>query len=257
MARRQGIPRVFRPWLILVGLLLALGQARAEEEIVWLNVAEPFIELHTGAGAGYPIFHVIERGQRLRVLNRRADWFHIADEKGRQGWVPRSELLKTRQLNGEPVRFETLDQQAFIARQWEIGVSTGRINGAPLIAVHGGYAFSENLSAELTFEHAVGTVSSSKLLRLGLLMQPFPEWSYSPFFSLAAGGISVRPNATLIEPHNKDNTLALVGVGFKTWLARRFVLRFEVDELVIFSANRDQNDNEEITEWKLGFAVFF
>jgi len=27
--------------------------------------------------------------------------------------------------------------------------------------------------------------------------------------------------------------------------------------MVIFSANKDQDDNEEITEWKLGFAVFF
>lgn len=257
MARREGILRACRLWLILAGLLLAMRPALAEQEPAWLSVAEPFIELHTGPGAGYPIFHVIERGQRLRVLNRRADWFRVADEKGRDGWVPRSELLKTRLANGEPVQFESLDQEAFIGRQWEVGVSSGRLKGAPLVSVYGAYAFTENLSAELTLEHAVGTVSSSKLLRLGLLMQPFPEWSYSPFFSLAAGGISVRPNATLIEPHNKDNTLALVGVGFKTWLARRFVLRFEVDEMVIFSANRDQDDNEEITEWKLGFAVFF
>ena len=257
MARREGILRACRLWLILAGLLLAMRPALAEEEVAWLSVAEPFIELHTGPGEGYPIFHVIERGQRLRVLNRRADWFRVADEKGRDGWVPRSELLKTRLANGEPVQFESLDQEAFIGRQWEIGVSSGRLKGAPLVSIYGAYAFTENLSAELTLEHAVGTVSSSKLLRLGLLMQPFPEWSYSPFFTLAAGGISVRPNATLIEPHNKDNTLALVGVGFKTWLARRFVLRFEVDEMVIFSANRDQDDNEEITEWKLGFAVFF
>ncbi len=257
MPRRQRILSV--GWLCLTGLclLLASGLLRAEGEPVWLTVAAPFIDVHTGPGDGYPVFHVIERGQRLQVLDRRADWFRVTDEKGKTGWVPRDALLQTRLANGEPLQFEELDQQAFIGRQWEVGVSGGRLKGAPLVSVYGGYAFTENLSAELTLEHSVGTVSSSKLLRLGVLMQPFPEWSYSPFFTLGAGAISVRPNATLIEPHNKDNTLASVGIGFKTWLARRFVLRFEVDELVIFSANKDQDDNEEITEWKLGFAVFF
>jgi hypothetical protein len=257
MPRRQRILSV--GWLYLTGLclLFASNLLRAGEDVVWLTVDAPFIDVHTGAGDGFPVFHVIERGQRLQVLDRRADWFRVADEKGRAGWVPRESLLRTRLANGEPLRFEELDQQAFIGRQWEVGVSGGRLKGAPLVSVYGGYAFTENLSAELTLEHSVGTVSSSKLLRLGLLMQPFPEWSYSPFFTIGAGYISVRPNATLIEPHDKDNTLASVGIGFKTWLARRFVLRFEVDEMVIFSANKDQDDNEEITEWKLGFAVFF
>ncbi len=247
-----------RLWLgLLAGLLLYSAAAHAQEPEAWLTVAEPYIDLHTGPGDGYPVFNVIERGHRLRVLDRRADWFRISDERGRVGWVPRSELIKTRLANGEPVQFASLDQQAFIGRRWELGVSGGRLKGAPVVSLYGGYAFTENLSAELTLEHSVGTVSSSKLLRLGLLMQPFPEWNYSPFFKLEGGAISVRPNATLIEPHNKDNTLASVGIGFKTWLARRFVFRFEVDELVIFSANKDQDDNEEITEWKMGFAVFF
>lgn len=246
------------PWLALLFLLLGSGAGRAaEEKTAWLTVAEPFLEVRTGAGAGYPVFNIIERGQRLQVLDRRADWFRVASERGVTGWAPRAELLKTRLANGEPVRFADLNQQAFIGRRWELGVSGGRLKGAPVVALYGAYAFTENLSTELTFEHSVGTVSSSKLLRLSLLMQPFPEWQYAPFFTLGAGAISVRPNATLIEPHNKDNTLAFVGLGFKTWLARRFVLRFEVDELVIFSANRDQDDNEELTEWKLGFAVFF
>ncbi len=247
----------YKLWLTTLLLLMAHVAAWAEEETVWLTVAEPFLELRTGAGDGYPVFNIIERGQRLRVLERRADWFRVAGERGVSGWTSRAELLRARLASGEPVRFADLNQQAFIGRRWELGVSGGRLKGAPVVSLYGAYAFTENLSTELTFEHSVGTVSSSKLLRLSLLMQPFPEWKYAPFFTLGAGAISVRPNATLIEPHNKDNTLAFVGLGFKTWLARRFVLRFEVDDLVIFSASRDQDNNEEITEWKLGFAIFF
>ena len=31
-------------------------------------VNDPYIELHTGPGRGYPIFHVTERGERIIIL---------------------------------------------------------------------------------------------------------------------------------------------------------------------------------------------
>jgi hypothetical protein len=88
-------------------------------------------------------------------------------------------------------------------------------------------------------------------------MQPFPEWSYSPFFTLGLGSIQVKPNATLIDPADKNNAVSQIGFGIKTYLSRRFILRFELNEYVIFSANNDKDENEDITEWKIGFAIFF
>ena len=134
---------------------------------------------------------------------------------------------------------------------------TGEIKNAPLLAISAGYAFTQNLSLELGLEHSVGNVSSSDLIKLSLLMQPFPEWAYSPFFSMGTGAISVQPNATLIDPADKNNALSQIGFGIKTYLSRRFVLRAEVNQMVIFSANTENDKNEDITEWKIGFAIFF
>ncbi len=88
-------------------------------------------------------------------------------------------------------------------------------------------------------------------------MQPFPQWKYSPFFTLGIGSIQVKPNATLIEPADKSNQLGQIGLGFKTYLSRRFILRFEANDYVIFSASNDNDKNEDLSEWKLGFAIFF
>ena len=61
-----------RPSTHSFGLLLALlmiltigpGPARADD-VHKILIADPFIELHTGPGRGYPVFHVIERGREV------------------------------------------------------------------------------------------------------------------------------------------------------------------------------------------------
>jgi hypothetical protein len=88
-------------------------------------------------------------------------------------------------------------------------------------------------------------------------MQPFPSWSYSPYFTLGAGAIDVKPSATLIEPADKQNELSQMGFGIRKYLSRRFLLRLEANEYVVYSASNDKDENEEISEWKLGFAIFF
>ena len=231
--------------------------AFAAEDAVELTITDPFIELHTGPAASYPVFYVVDRGQKISVLRRKTQWFKVLTKNGKQGWASKAQMQKTLLPSGETLSFKEEDRNAFVQRSWELGAMTGELKKAPLLAIYGAYAFTRNLSLELGLEHSVGNVSSSDLVKLNLLMQPFPEWKYSPFFSMGAGAISVQPNATLIDPADKNNTLSQIGFGIKTYLSRRFVLRAQVNQMVIFSANNENDANEDITEWKIGFAIFF
>ncbi|MCW8854150.1 MAG: hypothetical protein OQK72_05585, partial [Gammaproteobacteria bacterium] len=103
----------------------------------------------------------------------------------------------------------------------------------------------------------IGNVSSSTILRGGLVIQPFPEWRYSPYFSLGTGIINNKPRATLVQSKDKTNQISNVGIGLRTYLTRRFVFRVEYNDYVIFSASNDNDKNEDIKEWKAGFVVFF
>ena len=50
-------------------------------------------------------------------------------------------------------------------------------------------------------------------------------------------------------------TLAtLWGLGLRTYLSRRFLLRAEYKSYVVFTS---RDDNEEVDEWKAGFTFFF
>ena len=45
----------------------------AAREYLQLFVTEPYLELHTGPGRGYPVFHAVPREQSVDVLFRRTD----------------------------------------------------------------------------------------------------------------------------------------------------------------------------------------
>jgi len=228
-----------------------------DDEFQRVKIADPFINLHTGPGSAYPIFHVIDRGSQVVIIRRQTDWFEIKAENGKTGWASRADMQMTLLPDGELLNITDAGQEDFQKRDWSFGVTGGEFENAAIVSVFSGYSFTENLAVELNFSHSPGSISSSTLLKLDLLMQPFPEWTVSPFFSLGVGNIKVRPSATLIASSPRESTVGKVGLGLHYYLTRRFVLRLEFNEYVIFSANNSSDDNEEIGEWKTGFAIFF
>jgi hypothetical protein len=251
VARRMLQFRVFV--VVLLPSLLA-GQVLAEEPAVEVVVAEPYLEMHTGPGRGYPVFHVVDRGKTITVLKRRTDWFRVRTVKGKEGWVKRADMELTLTPGGDQTRFADADIGDFSRRRWEAGVLAGDFEGADVITAYAGYAMTANFSAELSVSQVFGDYSDSIVGRISLLAQPFPEWRLSPFFSLGTGIIYTDPNVTLVDESDRTDQIGSVGAGVRCYLTRRFLLRAEYRNSVIF---QDKDDNQEINEWKAGFAFFF
>jgi len=68
-------------------VLLAAPAVGAAREYLQVFVAQPYLELHTGPGPGYPVFNVVPREERVDVLYRRTDWFKVRTERGVEGWA--------------------------------------------------------------------------------------------------------------------------------------------------------------------------
>ena len=236
---------------------LAVERPNLEKDIFLVTVADPFIELHTGPSAGYPIFHVVERGERVRIIRQRTDWFKIETDDDKTGWVYREQMRQTLTPDGEGFELVDLDEDDFSSRKWVVGVTGGEFDAAPVFTIFGGYFLTENLAAEVHFGQSVGTVSSSRYLKGNLVMQPFPDFSYSPYMTLGVGRIEVSTSSTLIAATSDDSNFAQVGLGIQTYVSRSFLFRFEFNEYVVFSTTNTRNRNEVVDEWKFGFAVFF
>jgi len=221
-----------------------------------VTIADPFIELHTGPGAGYPIFYVVDRGTEVSVIRRKTDWFRIETKDGKTGWASRDQMRETLLPTGEKFKLIEMGLEDFSQRKWNIGFTGGEFESAPVFTAFTGYAFTENLTGEIHFGKSVGDKSSVTLYKGNLVMQPLPDLKYSPYLTLGLGEIKVDPSATLISTSQDKNNFAQVGLGLQRYISRSFLFRFEANEYVIFSSGTSDN-SEVVKEWKFGFAVFF
>ncbi|MEM6639797.1 MAG: SH3 domain-containing protein [Pseudomonadota bacterium] len=237
----------------LVIFVVMLACAAAHGRPVPVTVDEPYIELHTGPGRGYPVFHVVDRGERIEVLGQRTTWFRVRTVRGKKGWVHQEQIEQTLRADGSAVDIERLDLESFSKRRFEMGVLGGDYGGANVISVYGAYALSPHLSTELSVSQGLGSFSDSQFVNLNVVHQLFPERRLSPTFTLGTGVIRTQPRATLVATEDRTDQTAHVGVGVRAYVTRAFVFRLEYKSYVVFTS---RDDNEEIDEWKAGFSFF-
>jgi hypothetical protein len=243
------------PRLAACGLLILLTLSMpAWAEGPTVTVADPYLEMRSGPGRGFPVFHVVERGESVRVDTRRTDWFQVVDADGREGWVNRGQMARTLLPAGEKLPIDDPAREDFGAHRREVGLLLGDYGGANVVTVYGAYAFNEHLAAELALGHVLGNFSDGQYATLGVTHVPMPEWRIQPFLSIGTGVIRIRPEGTLVGTEDRTDQVAYAGVGVRAYIARRFMVRGEYKEYVVFT---DRDENEEETEWKIGFAFFF
>jgi len=228
-----------------------------DDAIQKVMIADPYIELHTGPGMGYPIFYVVDRGETVFILSRRTDWYQIRAQGGKTGWASRQQMQRTLLPDGEVFVVNELNENDFSQRRWVLGASGGELKSAPVFTVFSAYSLTTNLAAEFAYAQSVGGQSSSHSWKFNLIMQPMPNLTYSPYFTLGLGRIRVTPSSTLIVPGKNQNTFSQFGLGIYRYISRRFLLRLEANEYLVFSSSNIKDSNEELTEWKIGFAIFF
>ena len=170
-------------WLITCVLFFSGAAIAADtEEVQYVTVADPFIEFHTGPGPGYPVTHVVERGEEIGILKRRTDWFKVRDAKGKEGWVFADQLAKTLQPSGETVVVPVYGFEEFQARRWEAGVTGGDFDGSTSLSVYGGYRMSKHLGLEAEYTELFGDYSDGWVASINVTHTFVPEWRVSPFF---------------------------------------------------------------------------
>ena len=244
-----------RRLLLSVLLSLWVGWVSAEQvERNFVQVADPYLEMHTGPGRGYPVFHVISRDEWLEVLYRQTDWFKVRADDGTEGWITRADLHQTLNPDGQPVDIQEATRNDFMERKWELGVMTGDFGGGYIIGTYGGYHFTENISAETGISQILGNISNSWMWSMNLTQEPFPDWVVSPSFSLGTGIIRTKPRSTLTVSKDSTDKFSYYGIGARMHLSRRFFVRLDYNNYVVFTS---RNNNEEVREWRAGFAFFF
>ncbi len=217
-------------------------------------IEEAFIELHTGAGRGFPVFHVEEKGEVIHIIKKKTQWYKVLTKKGHKGWVHEDKMAKTLLSEEQVFDIANSKQIDFQKKRWEAGVLTGDFGGATTLSLYAGWNWTENIGTEISVSQALGSVSDIRYASINLTHQVFPEWRISPYFKLGAGIIQTVPFSTIIQSQDRTDEMILVGFGLKMYASRQFFIRVEYLNHTILTS---RNDNDEIEEWKLGISVFF
>jgi hypothetical protein len=237
-----------------MALLCALSSpawaARYEPQVV---VADPYIELRTGPGRGYPVFYVAAQGDRIQILKERTQWYKVRTPRGKEGWVEIGQMRSTLDLSGAEIEFPTRDRDDYENRRFDVGFSGGDFGGASLLSLRGAFHFTEVLSTELTASQILGDYSDGWMGTASIVMSPFPRWPVSPFFAIGSGVIHIEPQTTIVEAKDRTDEVAHAGIGANVYLGRSFIFRMEYRRHTVLTS---QDDNEEIDEWRAGFSVF-
>src|SRR5271163_5120803 len=115
--------------LLLQALHLGIAQA-AKRPLLQVVVTQPYLEMHSGPGRGFPVVYVVGRDDIVTVLYSRTDWYKVRAPHGQEGWVRRSDLSRTLLASGEPAPIPPYPD--FASHRWEIGAGYGDYNSENL-----------------------------------------------------------------------------------------------------------------------------
>lgn len=219
-----------------------------------MAVADPYLEMHTGPARGYPVFHVVDRGETVEIVKQRTDWFLVRDADGDEGWVDQAQMELTLNPDGSEVDFQRANLEDLTNSKWEIGALAGDFGGANIVSLYGAYSLNPHVSIEAWGSQILGNFSNGWMASVNVVHETWPDWRVSPFFTLGAGYIRTEPKSTIIQGEDRNDQIGHAGAGFRVYVTRRFVFRAEYKTHVVFTS---RNDNEEVEEWKVGFAFFF
>ncbi len=219
-----------------------------------VQVAEPYLEIHSGPGRGYPVFHVVKRGGWITVLKRRTDWFQIVTEDGLQGWATRQEMELTLTEAGSETEFRDVLVDHFLRDRLVFGVAGGDMEGQTVMTFRANYAFNEHLQSELNVSQVSGTYTSTQAYSLHLVALPARKGLFVPLLSLGAGQFRDTPRKTLVDPQASNSLAGIVGLGLYAHLTERFMLRVDYRNFVILVDDGRAREYDEITG---GFSFVF
>lgn len=228
--------------------------AAAADSAERVRVADPYIELRTGPGRGFPVFYVAERNEWIEIELRHTDWFKVRTTAGKEGWVSRWQLGNTLTESGARKTFRDVLLDDYLRRRLEFGFGWGQVKSDPVLKAWISYNISDGVAVELTGGQIQGTYSGTDVWHVNLLLEPWANRRLAPFFGLGFGKFKNIPQATLVSATTTDAKLADAMVGLRFHLTDRFVARVDYAAYTAFIGDDRTDEYKAVTG---GLSFFF
>ncbi len=244
--------------LLVIALIWNSSFALAQEPELQLEVIDPYIELHTGPGVGYPIFYTIEQGESITVLTRRTGWYEVRSENNKIGWARAAQVARTLLPTGTPVELPSVSYGDYLTNSWLVGFNVGQftsgeLEGADTFSFSFGYRPLEWLGLEIDNGKFYDSQVKGNSYSFNFLLEPFSEWQLSPVLILGSGQLEIESQPELTPLSTGKESFNRYGLGANYYIGRNFVIHAGFQNFVVSTTN----DDESINRWNIGFNAFF
>jgi len=231
---------------------------KASVNVLRLEVIDPYADVHSGPGRGYPVFYAVEEGESIEILARRPGWYEIRLQNGRTGWVTAAQISRTIQVTGEPADLPTVSYGDFLKNSFRVGLTagvftSGELEGSDSWSATGGYRVISWLGLEGEYGKLYGEDIRGDFYGFNLLLEPYSKGRFSPYLLLGAGSISVDSQPKLVPLEIEESDFQNYGLGLNYYLGRNFLIKVEYRT---FTVSTDESD-VDLDAWKIGFNTFF
>jgi len=243
-----------RALAVALAICIAAPAHAQDKPLERVQVGDPYIELHTGPGRGFPIFFVVERNDWIEIELRHTDWFKVRTAGGKEGWVDRGQLENTLTEAGNKKTFRDVLLDDYLRRRLEVGAAWGHFASDPMLKLWTTYNLADTFAIEATAGQVEGLYSGTNFWHVDLLAEPWSDRRLEPFFGIGVGRIYNLPNASLISAISTTSNMANAMVGLRYHVSDRLILRIDWAAYTAFISDSRTQQYQTITA---GLSFFF
>ncbi len=242
--------------LPLVSTLASADQAAGDSEVqAFARVVVDAAELRTGPAVSYRVIETAARGETFALDGRPGTgfWLRVLLSDGRVAYVLGDEVQPfavTPGQEGAPSRpglfappplLGSRGGLALVGGILSIPAATGGVQRYGYVEARPSLVLHETVSLEGFIGDGLTSDGTQLLYGGGVAIYLAPRWLVCPFVGLYAGGLSVTANPDSFVLKSEDLFLARAGGGLLFALRNRILVRLEVTNLSLFSAETFKN----------------
>lgn len=251
------LERLCAMFIALAPLVFISGRVDAADEEVqaFARVVVDATDLRTGPGVSFRIIHTAKRGETFALDGRQGGgyWLRVLMPDGRVAYVvgehiqpfavkPGDEGAPSRPgLFAPPPLGGSRGGFAMVGGLLNVQIADRSFKQFGYLEIRPQLVLDKTFSIEGFFGDGLTADGALLLYGGGPTVHLFPTWIVSPFLGLGAGGISVIPNGDSFVLKKEDRFLLRAGGGLLFALRGRILVRLEVTNFTIFSADSYRN----------------
>jgi hypothetical protein len=243
--------------LAVLLVLVPLG-VRAADEVepdAFARVIVDSAELRTGPGVSYRVAYAAHRGETFALDGRPGTgfWLRVLLPDGRSAYALGDEVQPFAVTPGEegapsrpgffapPPLEGARSGFAMVGGMLSIPVVGGAVQHFGYLEARPSLVIHKTVSLEGFLGDGLTSDGAQLLYGGGVAIYLAPNWPVCPFVGLFAGGLSVFPNPDSFVLKREDLYVARAGGGVLFALRNRILVRLEVTNLSVFSAESYKN----------------